>query len=406
MVEKRKWHWIEWLFFILLTCGFGIELFILPNSQPIFQDPQTRFWIIIMITLSYFIPLFFWRPNYIHRNGFVISVLLTTGLLELYLVYLVQHFFQITSLHVMIIGYLSTRRMLKWTIPVFVLAIPFIEFFLVLPENRVHILMMLVNLILTLGLGLSLQHFIQKNKQIQQLYQKNLQQFQLIKEQNQALELYSQQIEHLTLLRERNRMARELHDTVGHTLTSVVMGLDAAIYLIEVSPERAKEKLEVLRNVTSNGLDEVRRNIHQIAVLDEDTLSSQISNITSEFAIHTSTEISFQLKGKESELSESMKLVFLRCLQESLTNAKRHGQAAKIEVSLTYQTSQVELCVKDNGIGAEEICAGFGIESMKERLAAVHGSLSIISSLQKGTTVVCTIPLPDSLNSIKGAENY
>ena len=265
MVEKRRWHWIEWLFFILFTFGFGMILFLFPRYSIIIQDPTKKTWMIIVMILCYLIPLFFWRPNYIHKNRFVLSVLFTSGLLELYIVYQTQQYMQILSLSMIIIGYLSTRQMLKWTIPIFLLTIPVIEFILVSPEHHIGILMVIVNLTLTFGLGHSLQHFIQKNEQIQKLYQKNLQQIQLIQEQNQALELYSQQIEYLTLLKERNRLARELHDTVGHTLTSVVMGLDAAIYLVEISPERAKEKLEVLRNVTSNGLDEVRRSIHQIA---------------------------------------------------------------------------------------------------------------------------------------------
>ena len=85
-------------------------------------------------------------------------------------------------------------------------------------------------------------------------------------------------------------------------------------------------------------------------------------------------------------------MALLRCLQESLTNAKRHGNAKEISISLSYDENEIELIIEDNGKGSEKLEYGFGLTSMQERLKAINGDFKVISAKSFGTTVKCHIP--------------
>ncbi|USK32893.1 sensor histidine kinase [Bacillus sp. F19] len=397
-VEKRKWLWIEWLFFITYTCSYGlvsIYPFIILENETV---PYFQFF--IWTAISYALPLLFWRSGYINRKWFPFIVFLTYGLLEIYLSYTMHMFANILSFSLIIVGFLSHRWTWWYIILIFVIGVPITEFFFVdLTYVYIHLAFQILNASFALGMGYCIQRLSETSIQMKQLYEKNLCQYRKIKEQNRALELYSEQIEKVTILEERNRMAKELHDTVGHTFTSVIMGMDAVIYLLEKDPERAKEKLITLSNVTRKGLDEVRRSIHQISPYDEGhSLHHELSQRAREFAVHTQTNVQFQLNGEETAVSKPIRLVLVRCLQEALTNAKRHGNAETIEVTLSFTADGIELLVKDDGIGADQISPGFGLNSMKERLLAIQGTMAISSSKGKGTTVTWTVPKGVSVN--------
>ncbi|RAL21058.1 hypothetical protein DL897_17380 [Thermoflavimicrobium daqui] len=215
-----------------------------------------------------------------------------------------------------------------------------------------------------------------------------------IEEQNRVLEYYSKQVERITLLEERNRLARELHDSVGHTFTSVIMGMDAVSYLIDTNPEEGKKKLDRLREVARNGLEEVRRSIHQMAPLDEGvSFSEHITHICKEFASHTNTKIVKQVEGEERRIAKPIFWTLTRCLQEALTNAKRHGHAKTIYVKIIYHIDWIELRVEDDGIGMNEEKPGFGIISMNERIESLKGSFMLTGNQYGGVTMICRIPL-------------
>lgn len=216
----------------------------------------------------------------------------------------------------------------------------------------------------------------------------------IIANQNKTLLQYSKQVEQQTLLEERNRMIRDLHDTVGHTFTSSIMGLDASIILLDKSPDKVKEKLINLRKVMDEGLQEVRSNIHAM-IDDEDRtpLSKQLERMSVEFSTHTSTLINFEMQGNEVEIPGYKKIVIIRCLQESLTNAKRHGQASQIDILLFFSAQKLNLTVRDNGVGSHDFNFGFGLRSMEERISSLQGNLIFDSKFGHGATIICSMPL-------------
>lgn len=238
------------------------------------------------------------------------------------------------------------------------------------------------------GIGIAVSKVLEAEKKTQMLLEDN-------RRQNQLLEEYAKQIEKVTLLEERNRLARDLHDTVGHTYTSVIMGLDAASFLLETSPEKAQGQVNRLSDVMRKSLGDIRSQIHQISPFGEqEELSAQLKKIAMEFAEHTRTNIHFEYIGThEMKISSQGTITFIRCLQESLTNAVRHGHAMEIIITLKEEGQYGILTIKDDGIGIGNVKFGFGQNGMKERLEALQGGLRIESKVDKGTVITCFLPV-------------
>lgn len=238
------------------------------------------------------------------------------------------------------------------------------------------------------GVGLAIAKVLEAEKKTQMLLEEN-------RRQNQLLEEYAKQIEKVTLLEERNRLARDLHDTVGHTYTSVITGLDAASFLLETSPEKAQGQVDRLSDVMRKSLGEIRSQIHQISPIGErEELSSQLKNLAMEFAEHTKIDIHFEYIGtQEMKISSQGIITFIRCLQESLTNAVRHGHATEIKITLKEEGQYGILTIHDDGIGISNVKFGFGQNGMKERLEALQGGLRIDSKVNEGTVITCFLPV-------------
>lgn len=217
------------------------------------------------------------------------------------------------------------------------------------------------------------------------------QKLQLIKEQYTILEQYSSQIERMTLLEERYRMARELHDTIGHTFTSIILGMETLSSHIQ--SQEGNDKLQAMLKLARSGLDDIRRQVHQMDPIEEAVpLDRSLLGIIDEFKTNTGIGTIFRTMGEPYPVMKQAKLALYRCLQEALTNASRHGRASSIQVLLQYDHAQIMLQVQDNGEGQDEIQLGFGLSGMKERLSALQGKLYIHSRRDEGTIVTCTIP--------------
>lgn len=393
MIQRRPWHGVEWSLFIVLTGSvlLGLLYALLHMSE---NEHGNIVLTICALLLSYGAPFLFWRPNYIHTTLYPISVVLTGIPLQIYLSWMQEDAYLTINCPLMVIGFLTDRKNAWWAAPISLVAMP-VAYFLILHRGMGvgDLFSIILNAVLFFAIGLSLQRVVTFNEKTEKLLAENQRQYHLIHEQNNALEQYANQIEQLTLLEERNRMARELHDTVGHTFTSVIMGMDAVSYLIEAAPDKAKEKLDVLRGVTRNGLEEVRRSIHQMVPKEGDMLlSQQLTRLANEFALHTGTQIRFTTAGEEYDIPKQTKLSLIRCLQESLTNAKRHGRASSVEITLNYNSDGVGIRIEDDGVGTDQLKVGFGINAMQERIFALQGTLQVSSAVGQGTIVECSIP--------------
>lgn len=190
----------------------------------------------------------------------------------------------------------------------------------------------------------------------------------------------------------RRRIARELHDEVGQSLTAVLLGLRS---VTDRAPAELRDDLLVVTETVRSGLDEVRRVARRLRpdVLDELGLASALSALTTEFTDVSGVPVSRSLPPELPGMSEEIELVVYRITQESLTNAARHAGASAVQVLLEIAARELTLQVRDDGRGGPHP-EGAGIRGMRERALLVGARLEIVAPAEGGTAVALTVPLP------------
>ena len=316
--------------------------------------------------------------------------LVLSGLFLISASYVVGQYFSYLAIPALCAAAATNSTRLRVPLWIWFSLIPPLAMAIVLPLSSFT--MSIIEGIFFYSLGYGIWKVLDTQRKMQQLLEEN-------ERQRQVLEQYAKQVEQIAILEERNRLARELHDTVGHTLTSVITGLDAVSYMLEEASVEVVESVNLLRTVSRKGLEEMRQHIHHIAPEHgEQSLSAQLKRIASEFAVHTRTSIEFEANGLDVlhlSVPLPITMTLVRCLQESLTNAKRHGGAEHIHISLAVLQGQLALRIQDDGCGMEEIQYGFGLSAMQDRIEAYQGELKITSGKNSGTTVLCLLPYRD-----------
>ncbi len=216
---------------------------------------------------------------------------------------------------------------------------------------------------------------------------------QQLEEANVRLRAYALEAERTAETRERNRLAREIHDTLGHTLTGIAAGLDACIVLVDAAPAVVKKQLEKIRETARHGIVDVRRSVKKLRPDDLEKLPLQqaIKKVIAEFSASSGVEIQLVELGWPEKLREDEEEVIYRIVQEGITNARRHGKATKVTVTCGLEPGRFYIIIADNGEGCAETKQGFGLRHMEERLELLHGRLRYWSD--KGFTLEATIPM-------------
>lgn len=339
---------------------------------------------LIWLIAAMVVPITFWVPLVVKRGMYFCYVeLLLNGSLTIYSIQYSENYTALFLISALTIAFHLEKR--HYWLLLFMAFFPFLEFFIKGLFFTADPFFFIFNhwLLMMIGFGFNLMIKAYRNTE-------NLNR--IIEEQNQTLVQYSKQIEALTLVEERNRMARDLHDTLGHSFISYIVGLDAVLYLMDSNIPEAKKKIEELRNYASVNLDQIRETIHEIGTETDISLIGNFRAIIDEFSEYTNTKVSFEIVSEEYVLQHTIRMTLLRCLQEGLTNAKRHGNATNIAIILSFFDHGVELILKDDGIGTDKVKYGFGLKSMKERLNVLNGELQVSSIKNQGTTVMCQIP--------------
>jgi two-component system sensor histidine kinase UhpB len=186
--------------------------------------------------------------------------------------------------------------------------------------------------------------------------------------------------------RERHRIARELHDEVGQTLTAVLLQLKR---VADRAPDGLRGEVSQAQEATRAGLDEIRRIARRLrpGVLDELGLLSALRSLAAEFTTHGLT-VRHDLGPGLPPLTEETELVLYRVAQEALTNTARHAGADRAELGLRPVSDGVELLVRDNGRGLDPAAEeGAGIRGMRERALLIGATLTVASGVEGGTDV-------------------
>ncbi|MDE5716006.1 MAG: sensor histidine kinase [Lachnospiraceae bacterium] len=210
---------------------------------------------------------------------------------------------------------------------------------------------------------------------------------------NEQLSEYADMAEKMAQTNERNRLAREIHDTLGHSLTGIIAGLDACLALVDVAPQEVKKQLKLLADVSRDGMKDVRRSVSELRPdeMERLSLNAAVRKMVTDMGRVSDTRIYFDVGEEKLEFGEDEENIIYRVIQESITNAIRHGQAYRIWITLKRIDGEVLLEVKDDGIGCKEVKSGFGRRHMKERIEMLGGTIAFDG--QKGFKVTAHIPI-------------
>jgi signal transduction histidine kinase len=215
------------------------------------------------------------------------------------------------------------------------------------------------------------------------------------------LQRYTRQAEELARIQERNRLARDLHDSVTQMIFSITLITRSTLILLDRSPDQVRPKLEQLQELAQNALGEMRALISQLRPLQigEEGLFAVLERHVEELNKRGRSQLAITLTSGEEALplDENQQQELFRIIQEALNNVVKHSGATKASVGFEVGEGAVTVVIKDDGIGFDPAARGddrahFGLESMAERAEEMNGSVAIETKSGRGTEVRISIP--------------
>ena len=212
---------------------------------------------------------------------------------------------------------------------------------------------------------------------------------------HEKLRYYALRIEDQATLQERNRIAREIHDGLGHTLAAQTIQLNNALLFWKSEDEKALEFLKQAKQLGSEALLEIRKSVSVLRSnpLQGLSLESAIDKLLQDFQRMTGIEVSNSIR-LPGILSQEMNTTLYRIVQESLTNIYKHADGTMVTVGLQQHAGHIYLSISDNGKGFDpaQNTTGFGIQGMRERVAAAGGQFAIYSESGNGCRISVSLP--------------
>jgi signal transduction histidine kinase len=202
----------------------------------------------------------------------------------------------------------------------------------------------------------------------------------------------------LAVIEERNRIARELHDSVSQSLFGISLNLNTLELILQNQPEQAGALIRQVKEMVEEAQREMRLMIYglQPAVLREKGFFEALETLCELFGSRYQLEVISLLEGDETKIDHKTQLALYRVIQEALHNIVKHARATKAKVSLTIQEGEAVARIEDNGQGFDERQtkgSGLGLAGMKERIAALEGDFHLSAAPGEGTTITVRVPL-------------
>lgn len=238
-------------------------------------------------------------------------------------------------------------------------------------------------------------HFLIMNFAIQ-IYRKNKELAHTLSDLNESngkLQSAYAELQRVTVLEERQRIAKEIHDTAGHSMTTVIMQTEAAKLLVESDPTEAKKRISAANLQAKRALEELRENVHVLSGIGgRDTLKSELSRI-----IHDSTDgtdIAVRSDIDDISLCDAKARFLCNTLKEGISNGLRHGGATAFYFELKEQDGRVEFLLSDNGAGMEiaQLKEGFGLNGMHSRAESLGGNVWFETEPDEGFEIHMILP--------------
>ncbi len=220
---------------------------------------------------------------------------------------------------------------------------------------------------------------------------------------------YSKSVNRLAILetqeKERQRIARDLHDSTVQNLTSLVHKTELCMKLMDVDPVRSKLELSSLSKILRDIISDTRNMIYDLRPMSFDDIGFDITIERFLDRLKGSTigvKFSYQVTGDPYQFNSVIALTLLRIIQEACNNALKHAKASEIKVRLDYRESEVELSIEDNGCGFDTTTlpehsrddnSGFGMSMMRERVFLLSGTIDVSSNVGEGCSIKVIIPI-------------
>lgn len=234
-----------------------------------------------------------------------------------------------------------------------------------------------------------------ENHKITEIYGQLYKSSEELKVANIQLQDYARKSEEVIKIKERNRLAREIHDTIGHTLTGIATGLEACIELSEINIDKMIVQIVKISELARNGLIEVRRSVSELRpdALERLSLISSIQKLSQDINECTKTNVNLEVIGKVPKLNPDEEETIYRVVQEGITNAVRHGNASEINVCLVFDQTSLQADITDDGVGCDYIKEGFGLKHIEERVNMLYGKVLFTGNHGKGFCISLSLPI-------------
>jgi signal transduction histidine kinase len=192
------------------------------------------------------------------------------------------------------------------------------------------------------------------------------------------LKQYTDEVNRLSVVEERNRIARDIHDTLGHNMTALIMQLQMGSHLLKEDESKASELIADAVKTAKDSMTGIREVVETLREVGNVlTPEESVKKLINEFSAKTGVEIELDIDGEAAIKATAANMAVVRIIQEAMTNAVRHGKASKISVSLGYSADSVTFCVKDNGTGGSVMKEGYGLTGIRERVETFGGNIEI-----------------------------
>jgi signal transduction histidine kinase len=216
----------------------------------------------------------------------------------------------------------------------------------------------------------------------------------------------SRQSRQAAVVAERNRMARDIHDTLAQGFTGVIVQLEAVEEALSQGlMAKAGEFLNRAGDLARESLQEARRSVRALRpqTLEQNDLCEALQNLIRKMTVGTNVQSKFNVWGQPPELPQEWEENLLRIGQEVLTNVLRHAEACHFNAQLAFEDGAIRLILSDDGKGFDPAGRhdGFGLRGLRERVETMGGQLSIKSAKAQGTTVSIVLPFPNPQQAVK-----
>jgi signal transduction histidine kinase len=368
----------------------SVVIFFLFDINHLFIGPHLKIGLHIVIWMSISGILFFPKSGWTRKRlliaACIIIVETAAGLIwyhEMKLLYFLAIFILSASIR------LSLSKS-----PISAMAAMFVTATLYIQFGREDLFSFISFALLSVVLYFNIRSRMQRNE----MFELNKRHLVELQEAYDQLQEASVKVMQYAVLEERTRIAREIHDAVGHSLTSLIVQMQAFRYMIKKDPAQAEQSLEGMLVVARQGLHDIRSSVHSL--VDEQSRSgiTPLKDLLSRMEASASIRYTFHSEINDEYADVDVYEVLFRVLQEAITNVIRHSQATVVDVSLKRESGNMMVMrIRDNGIleSSQKISEGFGLKVMKARLEERGGRLHYSISEPQGFEIIAEIPTVD-----------